>query len=471
MKKIISLILAVCVALSFCPVHIMADSGEIDVYITVSDITDYTQPINILVERHKMKVNYFNLAEFGDTMNGIECVEGITYLHALTQLHRNLYGDAGVKDNLLLTTDGVTKIFMGQSVANVMYKNGKDIFSLPQLVNIADGDEIQVCLYDEGHSQAIATFNEARIDNISPNENIQLTLQQHYGFPRDRDAIEDAEITDETGNYITDKNGDIITTDENGNFNVSFQNEGSYTISAMPIINYYMSDTGGGVKIEWIPQTVKKETECITYTKNANTDPTGKALYNAVFGDEKDNAIILFDWNEKRHTAPFMIISKDIETAEKTVIGYEEVTELVKVETITAEELAPMVTYTTPFVTVNVTTDLLIDDIYLMGNNLNVITKNSEYHATDDLYIAGYEVNADGTATLKEVKTFSNIEKQHRAVFKNSYDVYKVFAWADGTMKPITNAFIYKPNEAVATMSLDYDYTLPLPENTYITSK
>ena len=462
--------MSVLILFSVCPL-VMAEDDSVKVYITVSDITDYTQPINILVPRREITVSNFNLADFGDTMTGIECVEGITYLHALTQLHRELYGDNLVSQNLLLTTDGVTKIFMGNSVANVMYKNGKDIFSLPQLVNIVDGDEIQVCLYDEGHSQAIATFREARIDNVSPGENVELTLQRHYGFPRDRDAIYGAEITDENGIYYTDEYGNIITTGENGDFTINFSDVGTHTISAMPTINYYMSDTGGGIKIEWVPQIVKKEIECITYTKNSNTDPTGKALYNAVFGDEKDNTIILFDWNENRHTEPFMIISKDIETAEKTVIGYEEVTELVKVETVVPDNLEPMITYTTPLVVVNVTDDLILEDVYLIGNNLKVVTKNSEYNSNHDLYIAGYSVNDDGSETLKEVKFFNTINSTNTAIFSSAYDKYKIFAWKDDTMIPLIDSYTYNPDEAVTTMSLDYDYTLPIPENTYITSK
>lgn len=467
MKRILSMLMAVIMTFSVCNIMVSAEN-EIEVYITVSDITDYTQPFNVLVERHKMKVGYFNLAEYGDTMNGIECIEGITYLHALTQLHRNLYGDAGVKDNLLLTTDGVTKIFMGRSVANVMYKNGKDIFSLPQLVNIKDGDEIQVCLYDEGHSQAIATFREARIDNIAIGEDVTLKLEQHYGFPRDRDAIFGAEITDETGQYITDANGDIITTDDNGEFTLNYQEAGEYTISAMPIINYYMSDTGGGIKVEWIPQTVIKEVECITYTKNADTDPEGEALYNYFF-DNDNGTLFIYEWDAK-YEEPFMTISKDIETAEKTVIGYEEVTELVKVETVVPDELEPMVTYTTPLVVLNVTDELIFDEVYLKDSNMKITIKNAEHNQNIDLWIAGYTVLENGQNMLKEAKKVDDVKSDMTVGFSGVYDRYKIMSWYDGTMTPAYEAYIYEPN-ASAAMSLDYDFTMPLPENTYITAK
>lgn len=484
MKRLFTIILAIIFTISFCVVPILADDNNVDVYITVSDITDYNEPLNILIDRHKISVSDFNLADFGDTMTGIECIEGITYLHALVQLHRNIYGDAGVSENLLLTTDGVTKIFLGKSVANVMYKNGRDIFALPQLINIKDGDEIQVCLYDEGHSQAIATFNEARIDNISPHEEITLQLQQHYGFPRSRDAIFNAEIIDDTGEYITDDNGDIIVTNEDGKFNLSFPSEGSYTISAMPIINYYMSDTGGGIKVEYVPQTVIKEVE-YTYTGEAGppwvdiyddyeggngyiSSAEGKALYNAVFDDgSQDNLIVLFDWDNTNNLEDscMAIISTEMPIVTKTETRLEEVTELVRVETIIPDSIEPMVTYTTPFVTINVTTDIIIEDIYKTGNNLVVDIKNSEYNSEHDMYIAGYN---DGM--LGECKVFKNIQKQHRAVFEQSYDLYKVFIWQDGTMIPIMEAEAYDPNEVITT-SIDYDYTLPMPDNTYTTAR
>ena len=468
MKRIFAVLMAVIMTFTMCSFTVSANE-EIEVYITVSDITDYTQPINILVERHKMKVGYFNLAEYGDTMNGIQCIEGITYLHALTQLHRNLYGEEGVKDSLLLTTDGVTKIFMGRSVANVMYKNGKDIFSLPQLVNISDGDEIQVCLYDEGHSQAIATFREARIDNIAIDEAVTLKLEQHYGFPRDRDAIPNAEITDETGQYITDENGNIITTDDNGEFTVNYSEAGQYTISAMPLINYYMSDTGGGIKVEWIPQTVLKEVECVTYNKNADTDPEGRALYDAVYGDDENGMIVIFEWDGK-HTEPFITISKDIETEEKIVTGYEEVTELVKVETVVPDELEPMVTYTTPLVVLNVTDDLIFDEVYLNGYNMQISAKNEGYHQNLDLWVAGYMITDSGQEVFKEAYKIDNVKSDNTVKFSGLYDRYKIMCWYDGTMTPAYEVYTFEPNTAAVT-SLEYDYTMPLPENTYITSK
>lgn len=466
MKKIIKRVTAIVTAFTmtfgFCR-SVIADES-VEVYVTVSDITDYTQPINILVERQKIEVSNFNLANFGDTMSGIECVEGITYLHALTQLHRNLYGDTGVKDKLLLTPDGVTKIFMGRSVANVMYKNGRDIFSLPQLVNIKDGDEIQVCLYDEGHSQAIATFREARLDNVAIDENIGLKLEQHYGFPRDRDPIGGAEITDGEGNYITDENGDIITTDEGGNFNISFSDEGSYTISAMPQINYYMSDTGGGIKIEWIPQIVQKPFDWTVLMRNAETDPEGAALYE-VTGEA--GAITIFDWNAQRNE-PFMVIGKDIDTEEKTVTGYEEVTELVKVETVTSDELAPMVTYTTPLVVVNVTDDIVFENVCLNGYNLSFRAKNSALNQDIDLWVAGYSVE-DGLERFEEVKTIDSVQKDNTVKFSGLYDRYKIMCWYDGTMTPAYGVYVFEPSAEVSAVA-EYDFTNK-PTNTYITTR
>lgn len=465
-NKIISWVLVTVLTALILPTATFAEDNSVEVYITVTDITDYTNPFNVLVERHKLSVSEFNLADFGDTMVGIECIEGVTYLHALVQLHRNLYGDNLVADNIMLNPDGHTKIFMGRSVANIMYKNGRDIFAFPQFINIKDGDEIQVCLYDEGHSQAVATFNEAIIRNVSPNEKLNLKLQQHYSFPRIRDPITGAEITIGNGEYLLDKKGNPITTGDDGSFEVSFKDEGTYTLSIMPTINYYMDDSGGGIKVEWIPQKVIKEVqyEVITeFSADQYVNTSTTMVDNA-------DAMILFAWGDD-----------DVIVADKTSNGnfsyteietrLEEVTELVRVETVIPDLLLPMVTYTTPFITIDVTTDLSFEDISLNGSTLRIDTKNHEYHQKDDMYVAGYIIRNDGVMELKEVKTYKSLADITNVGFASIYDYYKVFVWEDGTMTPIIGAEAYNPNSETAVQKLDYDYTMSTPENTYITVK
>lgn len=465
-NKIISWLLVTVITALMLPTATFAEDNSVEVYITVTDITDYTEPFKVLVERHKLTVSQFNLADFGDTMAGIECIEGVTYLHALVQLHRNLYGDNLVADNIMLNPNGYTKIFMGRSVANIMYKNGKDIFAFPQLINIKDGDEIQVCLYDEGHSQAVATFNEAIIRNVSPNEKLNLKLQQHYSFPRIRDPITGAEITIGNGEYLLDKRGNPITTGADGSFEVSFKDEGTYTLSIMPTINYYMDDSGGGIKVEWIPQKVIKEVQYEVTTEfsadqyvNTNTTQV-----------ENADAMILFAWGDD-----------DVIVADKTDEGtfsyteietrLEEVTELVRVETVVPDLLLPMVTYTTPFITIDVTTDLSFDDISLSGTTLRIDTKNHEYHPNDDMYVAGYIIRDDGVVELREVKTYKYLKEITNVGFSDVYDYYKIFVWENGTMNPIIGAEAYNPNSDNAVEALDYDYTMPTPDNTYTTMK
>jgi len=444
-KRILSLFISIIFIATLCPIAMAADE-DITVNVTVTDITDYTSPINILVERRQLSVTDFNLADYGDTMTGIIAIEGITYLHALIQLHRELYGDEAVEDNILLTTDGVTKIFMGRSVANVMYKNGKDIFALPQLVNIKDGDEIQVCLYDEGHSQAIATFEESLIDGVAVGENISLKLEQHYGFPRDRDPIEGAEITDEKGIYITDENGDIITTDEKGNFNVSFKEPGTYTVSTMPQINYYITDTGGGVKIEWVPVTKIETVEEEIYFEWTDAVNDLKAHTGC-------ENVLIFDWDNMNN----------VNGSYETILVEKEVTTLEPVEVFTADELTPMVTYTTPLITINVTDNLIIYEAELSGTSLNISLKNSEFNTGQDLWVAGYDGNK-----MSEVKNVAVTKNYVSVPFDNQHETYKIMAWGNNSMMPICEAYTLEPQEVEDT-SLDWDYTLPLPENIYIT--
>ena len=465
-KKILSWLLVTVITALMLPTATFAEDNSVEVYITVTDITDYTNPFNVLVERHELKVSEFNLAEFGDTMTGIECIEGVTYLHALVQLHRNLYGDEFVADNIMLNPDGHTKIFMGRSVANIMYKNGRDIFAFPQFINIKDGDEIQVCLYDEGHSQAVATFNEAIIRNVSPNEKINLKLQQHYSFPRLRDPISGAEITMDDGEYLLDKRGNPIITNDDGSFEVSFKDEGTYTLSIMPTINYYMDDSGGGIKVEWIPQKVIKEVQYETTTEFS----ADQYVNTEIVSTDTVDTMVLFVWGDD-----------DVIVADKTANGtfsyteietrLEEVTELVRVETVVPDLLLPMVTYTTPFITIDVTTDLSFEDISLNGKTLRLDTKNYEYHQKDDMYVAGYIIRDDDVRELAEVKTYKSLTDIMNVGFANVYDYYKIFVWEDGTMNPIIGAEAYNPNSENAVETLDYDYTMQTPANTYTTLK
>ena len=180
--------------------------------------------------------------------------------------------------------------------------------------------------------------------------------------------------------------------------------------------------------------------------------------------------MVLFVWGDD-----------DVIVADKTANGtfsyteietrLEEVTELVRVETVVPDLLLPMVTYTTPFITIDVTTDLSFEDISLNGKTLRLDTKNYEYHQKDDMYVAGYIIRDDDVRELAEVKTYKSLTDIMNVGFANVYDYYKIFVWEDGTMNPIIGAEAYNPNSENAVETLDYDYTMQTPANTYTTLK
>ena len=465
MKKIISLFLFIAITFTLVSFPTVLAEGNINVYVTVTDITDYETPINVLVPRQKITVSDFNIENYGDTLQGIQTVEGVSYLHALIQLHINLYGEDKVKDNLMLTTDGVTKIFMGHNVENVMYKNGRDIFSLPQDVVLNDGDEIQICLYNEKYSQAIATFEEAKIEGIAINEKVNLKLQQHYGSPRERDPIYGAEICDENGIYITDENGDIIETDIDGNFSLSFDTPGEYIISAMPEINYYITDTGGGIKIEYVPTEVVKKVE-VTYTDTSLK--VGEKYTNLsaedveALNEDNTDSVIVFEWGEyETELSPDNENYKlEIDSSEPTggvlvsplydsytVVEEKTVIELVPVEVIVSDELNPMVTYTTPVMVIDVTDNPIISKAYLEGNDLVFEMKNSEYNQNIDFIVASYDTVTDENGNQYDKMGMTSkavaVNSKGRFWFDKTYDCYKFFFWEKGTLKPICEAHTY----------------------------
>ena len=461
-KKILSIILIMSIAL--CMVSWTAKAEEsISVYITVTDITDHEEPFNVLVKRQPLTVSEFDISLYGDTLTDIQTIGDITYIHALIQLHINLYGADSVGDYFMLTNKGETKYFMGRSVANVMYKNGEDIYTLPQNVIIKDGDEIQVCLYDEGHSQAIATFSKAKINNIAVNEDVSMSLHQHYGHPRDNDPIPDAEIVDDKGRYIINNN-DIIKTDDDGKFSVSFDKPGEYIVSAMPEVNYYMTDTGGGSRIEYVPQEVTKLVEVTYEDKSKKVGESVTKLSKesaAAFTSDPNAQVIIFEWadyetsltpddeewiSETDGEGDGGVMIKDIYHT-YTVTEEHTITELVPVEIFTTDELTPMITYTTPFMIIEVTGKPIISSISVEDSELYFNVKNADLNRFADVHAAAYDwvYDDEGNKThyqFKEYKKAETLNSSGVFGFNEIHDVYKLMIWENGTMSPLCTAAI-----------------------------
>ena len=466
MKKLISIILSVLIVFGLTSVTVMAED-DISVYVTVTDISDYREPFNVLVKRHKMTVSDFDITRYGDTLQNIQTIDGVSYIHALIQLHINLYGESNVGNKMMLTAEGETKYFMGKSVANVMYKNGKDIFDLPQNVSISDGDEIQVCLYDAGHSQSVATFDEAKVLKVGIGEELTFELQQHYGHPRDRDPIEGAEIIFSNGRYVTDyKKGGIITTDCNGEFTLSFDKPGEYVISAMPEINYYMTDTGG-YKIEYVPQE-KVETVTVTregwaYLTEEGVETARNDVCKNLEGIPEDAYFLIFQWGDLDDSEDGILYDSSAlavdyggaichESLSGTFTEEKVTVELVPVEVYVPDELLPMISYTTPLLAIEVTDKPVISNVWLEGITLGFNCKNANYgyNQNHDLYAVGYTKVYDESGKY----VCDRMGECHKAItlnsngyfsFTDTYDKYKLMVWENGTMSPMDEAYIFEP--------------------------
>ena len=410
-KKLLVSLICICILCSM-NLTIYADvqynNEEVTVYITVSDITDPSKPVNIVVPRRELTVKNFNLADYGDTLTGLTAVEGVTYLHALIQLHRELYSDEAVKENLMLTKDGYTKIFMGKSVDNTMYKNGKDIFAFPNMINIKKGDELQICLYNEGHSQAVATFLESRIDDVAVGEELDLTLYQHYSYPRNKNPIQGAEICDENGVYVTDTNGDIIKTDKNGKFNVSFNRPGTYTISAMPQIDYYMSELGGQIIVEWVPKEVTTTVEKLIKV-NTGQETT---IHNPLDPTDPEVKRHLIFWGDYSK-APVYEAEKGTITGGNYIVSAENNPlnlDLSHLNANSAVVLNPGASITIPF-TCSVSGEW---SLCWLGQSLTGTEKKFTVQIDNDEASTGTyakaTVNTDGSIVMKNLKGFYSIQ-------------------------------------------------------------
>lgn len=485
MKKIITILMTI-VMLIFCISPAMAEetqyiynSESVTVYVTVNDITDVDEPLKTLIDRIPISVSNFDVSEFGEQFTGISILDsGVTYLHVLIELHERLYGTGAVSENFKIDSDGVTRIFMGQSVGSIMYKNGKYIFAIPQYVNVHDGDEVNICLYDEGYSQAIASFSEAYI-NAEAGATLNLNLFMHHWYPEMTEAIEGAQIIDENGAYIADESGSIIETDENGNFSVTFPKTGLYRMSIMPTVGYYMSDNGGTTVTWWeeitITETVEKEriVKENTYVNSADL-PEASAIRQAAEALDNVGVSIGFitavdDWiseaeaDEIRYTntsADGRYIKSNIFTETYT----EEVTrtELVKHEEYISGEAKQKVDYTTPWCVVNVTNDMTVISSSQNDTDITFSVINSGKYSGKAICAA---YNGETGTIPQEIKSSAFAETM-RFTFDETHDSYRLFLW-DGRMKPVGESYTYIPG----SQTLDWSFDRTAPTNVIVTGQ
>jgi len=306
-----------------------------------------------------------------------------------------------------------------------MYKNGKDIFAYPQYIQLKNGDEINICLYNEGHSQLVASFDEAYI-YAAPGDEVFLNVYEHNSYPQITNPIFDAQITDENGVYITDSQDNIISSDINGDFSVSFDTVGEHKVTIMPQLNYYLSEAGGSVKVWYEEELVKVSPECF-----------------------EDRDVFVFDWNSSEIA--------DIDDYKNN---------LYQKESVRKEEFIPgegelMCQYTVPWVIVNVTDDLFFVDVTEVSNMVKFRVKNAQNYS-GDIYCVGYKYE-NGIERMVCLKT-AELSDYHVFSFNNTIDVdyFKIFAW-DENMKPLCEAYIQADY-----VEQEWNKTMPAPENVIV---
>lgn len=464
-----------CTLMLFTGIQVTCYADEvtqsIKVNITVSDITDYTNPLNVLVPRTELEVSEFDISKYGDTLKNVKVTEGITYMHALVQLHRNLYGE-DLSDKLLLDENGVTRYIMGRQAANVMYRNGDDIFALPQDVPIQDGDEIQICLYNESYSQGIATFSSANID-AAVGEATNISLYEHFDSPRSRQPLQDCQIVNQNGLYYTDADGNVITSNADGSFDMTFSEPGTYIISAMPEVNYYMEPSKGETKTIYEKKTtvtpVQKEIKTVVGKKPTEMTVEEAKKWMSLFGDNppdfmaKVDFMCLFQWDDhvqegvdtsgisvtwavnKETKEPYNITGYDAIYETTYEIEYKTETSIVEKEVPASDELLPAISYTLPFAIVNVTTDFKADEpsVWFSTGSVDTITSNlhNSAYLHDDAVAILAAFNDSGTLLGLESKKIKGLDK---VTFTRGSGAasYKLMYWDSlGSMLPIHKSY------------------------------
>ncbi len=449
MKKLMSIL--ICACMIFTGTYVLA-SDEATVYVTVTDIRDVENPFNVLVPRRELLVSEFDIeekyGESGITFTGIKCIDGITYMHAIVKLHEELYGEGLVTQNLALNEDGETSWFMGTSVDSIMYQNGEDIFTLPQNVIIEDGDEINICLYNIGDEQRVATFDVSKIAAAAVGEEITLNLYEHLENPQKKTPIGGQIITDSDGVYITDGKGNLIKTKPNGEFTVSFNEPGVYQISILPEINYFFRDIDAGAQmLTGYSLEEGTKTKEVTVTEEGmvyniselrelqNQGVTIEALdiydaYIAETGDASGENFVYFTWEDG-----------EAETGDTTTTVSYSTWSLRRLYGSGEQgEAYPQITYTVPFCTIVVTDELTIKSIDFAHGGEGLYDNIWIKFANADNYEPGAEVIV---AAYDENNTFLNVYRQSiqddmQFSIATGAAYYKVMVWDSiNSMKPL----------------------------------
>ena len=470
-KKVITIIMSIIMLAVFVP-PVSAyeyNSDTVTVYITVNDITDADNPLDTIYERQALTVSNFDMSQYGEEFTGIEILDsGVTYLHVLIALHEQLYGKNNVADNLKIDSGGITRIFMGRSVGSIMYKNGNYIFALPQYVNVKNGDEVNICLYDEGYNQAIASFSQSYI-NAEEGETVDLNLFMHHWYPENTEVIPGAELTDENGIYLQDADGNIITTDENGNFSLTFPKAGLYKVTIMPTLGYYMSMSGGTWVVWWEEETISADYDGTTATGQAiDTMLTSDGIsdIDIVSWAELTDGIEDYTYTETNtpdgYTPTIRQITIDsvTQTVNTTNLSKER-TELVEHKEFVSGEAKQKVDYTTPWVILNVTDKFMITGAEKHGNQVYITTLNGDTF-TGQLMCAGYDEDENGELIFNEIKFVKN----NMFNFTAEHDCYRIFAWSSD-MTPVCTAYLYDCRASANTVQ--WNLTMPKPDNVIIT--
>lgn len=421
------LILTLSLSLALCNSYVFADSKDgINVYITVTDITDENEPFCYLVPRRSIRVENFDISAFGSTLAQINTTKDTSYMHALVQLHRILYGDENVSSKLAVTESGETKYFMGRSVESIMYKNGNSILSLPQNVKITEGDEINICLYNAGHQQGIASFNEAYI-KAELNQKINLKLFEHYGYPLVSSPIDGAEIINSDGTYV-EQNGGQVKTDKKGEFSLSFAKAGLNIISAMPKYNYYMSESSVGTT-EWVLEKV-----LVGYNKKISAEKPN--------GNYTVSETTLKKAKEELSNAGYVVVCWDDEETlsvwdDLDAPFYEE--KLVEKEVTSQGATKPAFSHTTPVVVIDVTDELWIKEVTANESGVNVKIGNASLYG-GTLVCAAYSRTEDGKDVFAEMKTVPVCENM-TFLFEKTYPKYKIMCLESlESLKPLSQS-------------------------------
>lgn len=268
-SKGLALILVLVLAFTMMPMSVFAEGENTKtVYITISDAGQIQLAKDNITGMARIPIEVPSDAKLDQVIHKVH-----------VDYHEN--GEAGYSE-----ASGFYSKFWGKETYNIGYfLNGK-MTDTANTTEINNNDEVDAFIYKNYKTDLYSKFDK-RYTTVAAGENLTLTLTGHGIFDTAFEPIEGAKLLlddgtmgipcDDSNNFITDKNGDIL---------ISFPKAGKYSISAQMPDSSFFAITAPICQVEVTGENLSEETMAAKAQKDADS-----IILSGVTGDNVNSDI------------------------------------------------------------------------------------------------------------------------------------------------------------------------------------